>query len=436
MIIEAKPVRKLFDIVSTDLTQHCNARCTFCFNDWSMYKPCCMTRETYLKALQLLPHANRDGYYFSCLFEPTIHPQMCEFLGMLPRQYRDRVFFTTNLVRPLSDDELEAICSSAVDYVNVSLETYDDDLYHQLSGTKKSAFYDNLQRFGAIAQRKGFRIRLITMLLRSNAGEMVELVRRAHETVHPIWHEIRTPYVIDSKRELMDYVEGELLDREEIDAVVAGVKALGYDNIGFDTTTDRAVYQRKLAEMQAGEKEPAPLGFEYTVRVNADGVGNIVGDGNLRWFDLAKIESPFLYFGNALIELQTDEAKRFALGAVGAQAKVGERPSVRDLFLFDERFLHVILSDADGGSDGVATLKAGGEIRGHRVQRVDAERVETIIDLAALDMPRQGSAKLAYRGHELGLVDLVSGSVELPEAAEEEKTPVGLFARMARKIRK
>jgi molybdenum cofactor biosynthesis enzyme MoaA len=138
--------------LAIDCTEHCNARCVFCFNDWRRLKPAEMDTEDFKKILPLISLTEKDGFYLSCLFEPTVNPQFFEMLKMLPAGAREHTYFTTNLVRPLSDQELATMCRANVDHINISLETFNPSLYSVLSGTRKSAFYDNLERLGRTAQ--------------------------------------------------------------------------------------------------------------------------------------------------------------------------------------------------------------------------------------------------------------------------------------------
>lgn len=97
---------KQYSFISADITSNCNLRCPYCVNDWGSIKGnTFMTKETFEKAIALLPLIKDDGCFrFSCIFEPTIHPEFTELLRMIPEKDRKKVFFTTNLAKRLSDD--------------------------------------------------------------------------------------------------------------------------------------------------------------------------------------------------------------------------------------------------------------------------------------------------------------------------------------------
>lgn len=127
-------------MVSHDITNHCNARCRFCFNDWEHLNPCNMSVEIFKLSRNIIPLTIKDGFLLSCLFEPTLNPEFPDILRMLPQQYKQHVFFTTNMARKLSDEELKLFLEANIDYFNISLETYNQDRYTMLSGIKNVFF--------------------------------------------------------------------------------------------------------------------------------------------------------------------------------------------------------------------------------------------------------------------------------------------------------
>ena len=84
-----------YEIISTDITNYCNSRCKFCFNPFGE-QPVNMPKEVFTKVLQTLPLSKHDGFYFSCLYEPTVNPDFIDFLQLLPVQFRDNTFFIPN----------------------------------------------------------------------------------------------------------------------------------------------------------------------------------------------------------------------------------------------------------------------------------------------------------------------------------------------------
>jgi hypothetical protein len=72
-----------------------NLRCPFCIVDYANVKGLrLMTRETFARAIELLPMMSPGCFWLSCLHEPTLHPQFIEFIdcaGRIPQpdQFHD-----------------------------------------------------------------------------------------------------------------------------------------------------------------------------------------------------------------------------------------------------------------------------------------------------------------------------------------------------------
>ena len=407
MNLDVRRKSRTYDIVSTDITNQCNCRCKFCFNDWDCFEHALMTPECFDKATGILPYCHENGYYFSCLLEPTIHPRMFEYLSRIPPTLRSKVFFTSNLVRRMTDEEVLALCESGINHVNVSLETYDEELYTELAGVKKSSFYDNLDRLGRIASEKGFGIQLITMILRSNAAELPELITRASETLHPIVHEVRTPYIYDSEGNVMDVLEPELLTREELDVLSSEIEGLGFDNVVLDTSISLETYEQAKAGSEPGgnEQEESPYSGSFVARIEANGEGHVkVGKDHFKKeFHLETMESPLFFFSECLMEMQAKEASLYRASKEREESEPGQAPAfgsdapcigdvLQGAFLYDGRFLHLMLSleDPEPGSDAciVASWEDGssGEARDERFH------IGRLIPIAVADHEGLGNA--------------------------------------------
>lgn len=266
--------KRKIKILAMDCTEHCNARCLFCFNDWRKLKPALMDTGDFKKILPLLPEVEDDGFYLSCLFEPTLNPQFFDMLKMLPGETRNKVFFTTNLVRPLSDEELTVMCQANLDHINISLETFNPELYHKLSGTKQSAFYENLARLGKISQQYGAKIRLITLMMKDNYEELPEILEKAHNMLHPYQHEFRTPIYTAGDPVREKATEDQLLSREKLDVMRQKLEAYHYDMV-FDTRWDHDYYMDWKAKELSGHNQDKNRLPSSVFRLYADGHGTV-----------------------------------------------------------------------------------------------------------------------------------------------------------------
>jgi len=356
-----------YGMISHDITNHCNARCKFCFNDWDKMQPCVMSLHIFNKARTIIPFTMPGMFLLSCLFEPTLHPDFFSLLYKIPYQFKDKVIFTTNLVKKLTDDELIALCNSPVKYFNISLETYIEDKYYTLSGTRNSAFYDNLSRLSKFAKELGkqSKIRIITMLMRSNMDEIVSIIKKVREEISPLAHEIRTPYISSP---IEGVLRDELLSKNELYAVSGRIKNLGYKEVILDLgrneevlydylemkkkysekslESDNKAYRVKIKEgvevFESSGLTKQINNFTYQVRINSDGTGYFVDTDEI--FDLSIITDMEMFWSDNLWKLQKKEIDQYIyegdelydVTVYGEECISGE---LSDLIIFDEQFI-------------------------------------------------------------------------------------------------
>lgn len=114
-----------YDAVNMDINNTCNQRCRFCFSYFDKNKVY-MDVETFEKIIQILPLV-RDyqgggyGLYISCVFEPTVNPQFIEVLSKIPKEGKNKCFFTTNLARAMDEEYIKAIINSNIALLNISI---------------------------------------------------------------------------------------------------------------------------------------------------------------------------------------------------------------------------------------------------------------------------------------------------------------------------
>ena len=116
--------------VAADIVNNCNLRCPFCLVDYSgVTKTELMSEETYRSLLRLVDSVPDGQFYLSCLHEPTLHPRLNRFLELIPSASRRKVFFTTNLARPLKAADFEIWARSGLHHINVSFDTMDAERF-------------------------------------------------------------------------------------------------------------------------------------------------------------------------------------------------------------------------------------------------------------------------------------------------------------------
>lgn len=181
--------------VAADIVNNCNLRCPFCLVDYSaVTKTELMTEATFRKLVQLARCVPDGQFYISCLHEPTLHPRLNEFLTLIPEESRQKVFFTTNLARPLKSADFEAWARSGLHHINVSLDTLDAARFAVLRKFGRfEVFKANLDRLvETFARTPGApALRYITMAFRSNFDEIADIVRLTHERWLASENEIR-----------------------------------------------------------------------------------------------------------------------------------------------------------------------------------------------------------------------------------------------------
>src|SRR3546814_1801849 len=79
-----------------------------------------------------MPIVQDGSFFISCLHEATLHPRLYDFIDMIPDQLRKKVFFTSNLCKPLKDTAIERMACSYIHHLNVSMDSLDSDLFSAL----------------------------------------------------------------------------------------------------------------------------------------------------------------------------------------------------------------------------------------------------------------------------------------------------------------
>ena len=187
--------RPLISYIATDIVNNCNLRCPFCLVDYSLVDHTeLMPVETFQKILSLVGYIGQEGLWLSCLHEPTMHPDLNEFLGLIPPDARMKAWFTTNLTRPLSEEFFTAWARSGIHHINVSLDSLNPDLFAVLRKFGRfDVFQRNLDLMTEVFRKHAGapKLRFITMAFRSNLQEIPKIIRQSHERWLSSENEIR-----------------------------------------------------------------------------------------------------------------------------------------------------------------------------------------------------------------------------------------------------
>jgi molybdenum cofactor biosynthesis enzyme MoaA len=186
-VTEYRPVM----LNAMDIVDNCNLRCPFCVYDYSKTFATNMMDDATIEAvLRFLPYTLDSNFWFSCLHEPTLHPQFVGFLDRVPRALRRKIFFTTNLAKRMKPAYFKFLADGGFANVNISIESLDPVIYERMrKGARYRIFMENwdalIQAF-ATGAAPPF-LRYIVLVYRSNLREIPSLVehllnqRRADE---------------------------------------------------------------------------------------------------------------------------------------------------------------------------------------------------------------------------------------------------------------
>ncbi len=167
--------------VAMDIVDNCNLRCPFCLFDYANTRTThFMTDATFDAAIRLMPFTRDGEFWFSCLHEPTLHPQLISFVDRVPLELRRKIFFTTNIAKRLPTSFFEWLSGTALHHINISIESLRPDLYERMrKGARHRIFMENWDTLlGAFADGAyPPRIRYIAMVYNSNVDEVPEMVR-------------------------------------------------------------------------------------------------------------------------------------------------------------------------------------------------------------------------------------------------------------------
>ena len=174
---EYEPIAHL----AMDIVNNCNLRCPFCVVDYAGTKSTrLMSDAVFQSALRLIPYVTDGNFWLSCLHEATLHPRLIDFIAAVPREYRRKIYYTTNLAKRMPEAYFQAICEAGLHHLNISLESLDPATYERMrAGAKFPIFQDNWNRLLAHHATGSAppRLRYNIMCYRSNLKSIPQLVK-------------------------------------------------------------------------------------------------------------------------------------------------------------------------------------------------------------------------------------------------------------------
>lgn len=314
------PKPPLIEYIAADIVNNCNLRCPFCLVDYEQVKSTnLMSEETFKALIRLAPAVAPGGFWLSCLHEPTLHPKLGDFIELIPRDQRHKFWFTSNLTRPLPDALIETIARSGLHHINVSLDSFDEELFAFLrKHGRVKVFRQNLDRVLAAfaAVRRPPFIRYITMAYRSNVAEIPTMVRWMNETGRA--REIEIRYTFNTANISEDFRREQFLNRDEWLALKAKLDELPFTNCTLSMPPDD--YNRDEPYVPANWFETVPptppphkrFKRPMQLRARPDGRIHLSGAEQIFAVKVGELANPIAFFEDITSEYEGEPQEHVA----------------------------------------------------------------------------------------------------------------------------
>jgi hypothetical protein len=109
-----------------------------------------------------------------------LHPKLVDFIERVPREYRRKLFYTTNLAKRMPDSYFTAVATSGMHHLNISVESFVPAIYEKMrKGARFPIFMENWDKLlAAVAIGPAPpKLRYNIMCYRSNLHEIPALVQ-------------------------------------------------------------------------------------------------------------------------------------------------------------------------------------------------------------------------------------------------------------------
>jgi hypothetical protein len=299
--------------VAADIVNNCNLRCPFCLVDYSgVTKTQLMSEETFAKLIMLAPSVLDGGFYLSCLHEPTLHPKLTQFLASIPEGSRRKMFFTTNLARPMQPADFEAWAHSGLHHINVSLDSLDPERFARLRKFGRfEVFAANLDRLAETFAKvpDAPPLRYITMAFSSNFAEIPEIVRISRDRWRSSEHEIR--YTFNVAHIADEFRRQEYLHPHDWEVLTERLHAIGHPVVisypPKDGYEEQVLPAQNFFDAPSGPRTRVTITRPLGLRAAPDGTVVVSDAEHALRVDINSLEDPVHFFRSLLQQARPRE---------------------------------------------------------------------------------------------------------------------------------
>jgi MoaA/NifB/PqqE/SkfB family radical SAM enzyme len=299
-----------YEFVAADITSNCNLRCTFCINDFSRVRGNTFMKEaTFEKLLTLIPRVNGCNFFISCLFEPALHPLFVSFLERIPPEYRNKVFFTTNLSTKLSRQDLQRLSRVNIHHINISIDSLQRETFEKLRQKANfEHFIDNLRCLVEVFSGAAHppRLRCTTMALKPNLDEIPRLVETCAQKYLAYTHEIRHVYQVphlSSQWKQQNLVTNHDWQQLRVFAEETPYNCEVVPPPPVYYPGDRQPYSRQPAEIPPNDPASTANSLPLGLNVKSDGTVSLYGKPDIQ-YKLDDLEEPGKFFKKQMNHFQ------------------------------------------------------------------------------------------------------------------------------------
>ncbi|MCG2737628.1 MAG: class I SAM-dependent methyltransferase [Candidatus Methanoperedenaceae archaeon] len=297
-----------YELIAADITNNCNLRCTFCFNDFSKQKTSFMSETTYEKILSLLTLVDDGRFYISCLYEPTIHPQFIQFLEKIPKNLRKKVFFTTNLTTEISDEVIERLSHIDIHHINISIDSFNPIVFERLrKGAKFDRFIENLERLVYTFSRScdAPSLHYMTVVLKPNFDEIPYIVEKCSKHYLAKMHEARFIYSnshLNPANFDIEWKKKNLIQNEAWTELQKYAEKCPFNFMIIPPPSN--YFKNDKQPYSCSTKCSIPETFPLGLTINSNGIVSLLGYNDI-YFDINKLEKPYEFFKNCIGDFQS-----------------------------------------------------------------------------------------------------------------------------------